>query len=71
MRQIRIYSEYITLGQLVKLLDLVGSGAEVKDLLSEGGFTVNGEPENRRGRKLRPGDRVKLPGGEEIRLIDD
>lgn len=58
--KIQITKEYITLGQLLKLTDWISSGGEakfaVKDLLIE----VNGETEDRRGRKLRPNDVVRV-----------
>jgi S4 domain protein YaaA len=63
-----IYTEYITLGQLVKLLDLVGSGAEVKGFLANRSVQVNGEPDNRRGRKLYPGDVVKIEGRSKVQI---
>ena len=55
-------TEMITLGQLLKAVGYVGSGSGVKDALRVPGFTVNGEIENRRGRKLFPGDMVEMPG---------
>lgn len=68
MKEFTYAGEHITLGQLLKVLDVVGSGGEVKLLLSSGGVTVNEEPEDRRGRKLREGDVVRLPGGRAVRL---
>ena len=59
-----ITSESIRLGQLLKLAGVVGSGAEGKMLLAEGEVVVNGEVELRRGRQLRPGDRVSAAGEE-------
>ena len=61
---IPIRGETIRLGQLLKLADVTGSGAEVKSLLAGGGVTVNGEPELRRGRQLHPGDVVRVAGRE-------
>ena len=58
----------IRLGQLLKLADLVESGAEVKDVLIAGAVRVNGEPEERRGRQLRTGDVVRVEGREEVRV---
>ncbi len=58
----------IRLGQLLKLADLVESGAEVKDELISGAVRVNGEPEERRGRQLRTGDVVQVEGREEVRV---
>lgn len=59
----------IRLGQLLKAAGVVGSGAEAKALLAEGGVTVNGEPEDRRGRQLRPGD-VVAAGEDVVRLVE-
>ena len=50
----------IRLGQLLKAAGLVDSGGEAKLVLAEGGVTVNGEVEVRRGRQLHPGDVVAL-----------
>ena len=62
-----ITTEFITLGQLLKLADIVGNGGEAKVFLANTEVLVNGEPDNRRGRKLRPGDRVEIPGfGKEL-----
>ena len=58
----------IRLGQLLKLADLVESGAEVKDVLTSGAVRVNGEPEERRGRQLRRGDVVSVEGADEVRV---
>lgn len=67
-RQIEISGEVIRLGQLLKLAGLAGSGSDAKDLLLSGEVAVNGEPEQRRGRQLHPGDVVSA-GGEELRLV--
>lgn len=58
----KINGEYIKLDSFLKLVDEASSGGEAKILISEGLITVNGEPETRRGRKLRPGDRVGVNG---------
>ena len=42
--------------------------AYVGAFLADNAVTVNGEPENRRGRQLHPGD-VVVADGEELRLI--
>jgi ribosome-associated protein len=60
MREVPIREDTIRLGQLLKLADFVDGGGEVKAVLAEGGVTVNGEPEQRRGRQLRRGDVVGL-----------
>jgi ribosome-associated protein len=67
MRDVPIRDEMIRLGQLLKLAGVAGSGSEAKELLADGGVTVNGEPEERRGRQLRPGD-VVVVGEERLRI---
>jgi S4 domain protein YaaA len=63
MKEIPIWSEYITLGQLLKLANVISNGAEAKGYLAEVMPLVNGEDENRRGKKLYPGDKIQLPDG--------
>ena len=60
MREIEIRGYVIRLGQLLKLAGLADSGADAKALLADGSVTVNGEPEERRGRQLHPGDVVAV-----------
>ncbi len=60
-RKIPITTEFITLGQLLKLSNVISYGGEAKWFLSNNEVLVNGENDNRRGRKLRPGDKVELP----------
>lgn len=50
--------EYITLQSVLKIGDVVSSGGMVKAYLQENDVKVNNESENRRGRKLYPGDTV-------------
>ncbi len=49
----------IRLGQLLKLAEMVETGAEAKDLLADNQVEVNGEVETRRGRQLADGDEVR------------
>lgn len=49
--------ESISLVQAVKAVGLADTGGQAKYLVREGTMTVNGEPENRPGRKLVAGDR--------------
>jgi ribosome-associated protein len=53
---------YITLAQLLKKLNLVGSGGEAKATIRSGGIVVNGVAEERPGRKLHQGDKVTING---------
>ncbi|WP_369135424.1 RNA-binding S4 domain-containing protein [Modestobacter sp. I12A-02662] len=66
--ELRPGDESIRLGQLLKLVDAVPSGAQVKDVLTAGDVRVNGEPEDRRGRQLRRGDVVSVTGQEDVRV---
>jgi ribosome-associated protein len=59
-KEVTIHSEYITLGQFLKLADIIDSGGMAKWFLQEHHITVNGEEDNRRGRKLRDGDSVVI-----------
>ncbi len=56
MKEIEISTEYITLGQLLKWIGAAESGIHARKMISQGIVSVNGEPEVRRGRKLRCGD---------------
>ena len=60
MKQVKIHTEYITTGQLLKHLSLVSSGGEVKFFLKNNLVFVNGEEDNRRGKKLYPNDKIKI-----------
>ncbi len=62
--EVEVRGESIRLGQLLKLVGVVDSGAEAKTLLAEEGVEVNGEAEARRGRQIRPGDVVVVRGRE-------
>ena len=66
--ELRPGEESIRLGQLLKLVDAVPTGAQVKDVLVTGAVTVNGEPEDRRGRQVRRGDVVSIEGAEDVRV---
>ena len=60
-------SSGITLGQALKVANLVGSGGEAKVLVQAGEVLVNGEVETRRGRQLREGDVVEV-GDERLEI---
>jgi ribosome-associated protein len=66
--ELRSGEDTIRLGQLLKLVDAVPTGAQVKDVLLAGEVRVNGEPEERRGRLLRRGDVVSVEGMEDVRI---
>lgn len=54
-------SEYITLGQLLKEITVISSGGMAKWFLQENTVYVDGEVENRRGRKLYPEMMIEIP----------
>ena len=58
--KIRDDEEYITLNVLLKLADIIPTGGMAKIFLQENVVLVNGEEENRRGRKLYRGDVVEV-----------
>ena len=62
MKELKLRSEYITLCQLLKAVDLVQDGVEAKIEIQSGHVLVNGETDTRRGRKLRAGDLVSFRG---------
>jgi ribosome-associated protein len=66
---VEITSEFIALGQLLQLAGVVDTGGEAKNLIGTLTVLVNGEPEGRRGRKLRPGDVVDVPEAESLRVV--
>ncbi|MFC3041036.1 S4 domain-containing protein YaaA [Virgibacillus xinjiangensis] len=60
--KIEINTEYIQLGQFIKLANILESGGMVKAFLQDEGVLVNGEREHRRGRKLYPDDVIEVEG---------
>ncbi|BDH59873.1 hypothetical protein MTP04_00030 [Lysinibacillus sp. PLM2] len=62
MNELVIDTEFITLGQALKLTDSISSGGMAKWFLQENDVYVNGEIDNRRGRKLYHGDVINIPG---------
>jgi len=66
-RPVEISDDVIRLGQFLKLAGLAESGAEARELVTEGEVRVNGEVDTRRGRQLHRGDVVTVDrpqGGE-------
>ena len=60
--QLESDQEFITLQSLLKITDIISTGGMVKAYLTENEVLVNGELEDRRGRKLYPGDKVEVEG---------
>ena len=62
--------ETIKLEQFLKLAQVTPTGGQAKLLIQSGQVRVNGVVETRRGRKLRPGDRVEV-GGEVLIVMSE
>ena len=62
--EIKIRDEFIKLGQALKLAGVVEDGVEAKDGLVQ----VNGEVDQRRGRKVYEGDVITFED-QEIKVI--
>ena len=58
----KLNKEYIKLDQFLKMSNIISTGGEAKIYLMENKVLVNGIEENRRGRKLYPGDTVTVKG---------
>ena len=59
---------FITLGVLLKITGIIDTGGQAKFFLAENIVLVNGEEENRRGRKLYHGDLIQV--GKQAFSID-
>lgn len=70
MEKIQIRDEFIKLGQLLKLANLVESGVVAKEVIADGLVKYNGEVETRRGKKVYPGDIVEFDG-ESVTVTND
>ncbi|MDA0728549.1 MAG: RNA-binding S4 domain-containing protein [Bacteroidetes bacterium] len=55
-----LHTEFIDLLQFLKATGMAVTGGEAKAMVDEGCVRVNGEPESRRRRKLRMGDRIEV-----------
>ena len=71
MKEITIHSEYITLGQFLKYVNAVDSGAIAKIVILDGQVLVNGEVETRRGKKLYKNDTVSFEGVDYVIQNED
>jgi len=55
-------TEPITLAQFLKVVQVADTGGQAKALVREGRATVNGEVDERPGRKLEKGDLIVIDG---------
>lgn len=56
----KLSEEYIELYKLIKILDLVDSGAQAKIVVAEGHVVRNGEVETRKRAKIISGDTIQI-----------
>lgn len=70
MDTIKIKDEFIKLGQALKLAGLVESGVEAKIVIQDGEVLVNGEVDERRGRKLYNGDVFEF-NGQKVKVLGE
>ena len=56
--KLRDGEDFITLGVLLKIAGIIDTGGQAKIFLSENSALINGEEDNRRGRKLYHGDKI-------------
>ncbi len=66
---IEITTDQITLGQFLKLANVIESGGMVKLFLKEFAVYINDEQDQRRGRKLKPGDLVEIQGVGSFKVV--
>lgn len=66
--EIKIRDEFIKLGQALKLAGVVEDGVEAKYAIQDGLVQVNGEFDQRRGRKVYEGDVITFED-QEIKVI--
>lgn len=68
IEEVRLQTPFITLGAFLKWISVVPTGGQAKELIRRGQIKVNGEIVLERGRKLRAGDEVEVPGWGIYRL---
>jgi len=68
MKIISIATPFIKLGQLLKLAGVIDTGGQAKWFLADGKVRLNGQIEDRRGRKVYPGDLLEIEGYGQIKV---
>ena len=66
MQEVKITGEFIKLGQFLKFVSVIDSGAQAKEFLLVNNVTVNDIKEDRRGRKLYRDDIIRVLNDEFI-----
>ena len=60
VKKVPIAGEFIRLDALLKFAAITSTGGEAKELIQSGSVSVGGELCSVRGKKIRPGDIVKI-----------
>ena len=60
IKEFKVTSEYITLGQFLKEESIISSGGQAKWYLQDNPVLLNGVKEQRRGKKLHSGDKLEV-----------
>jgi len=55
---VKIHTQYITLGQFLKLVGLISTGGQARKFIEDNKILVNGAAAQQRGKKIHPGDLV-------------
>ena len=71
MKKIFINSEYITLSQFLKIEGFIASGGEAKYFLQDVDVILNGDLENRRGKKLYSNDILEIKNQKYVILNEN
>lgn len=60
IKEFKVKGEYVTLSQFLKEESIISSGGQAKWYLQDNPVILNGAKENRRGKKIRPGDQIEV-----------
>ena len=60
IKEFKVKGEYVTLSQFLKEESIISSGGQAKWYLQDNPVLFNGTKENRRGKKIRPGDHIEV-----------
>lgn len=71
MKTIKIKTDFIKLDQLLKFADIASTGGHAKFLIKNDKIKLNDVLENRRGKKIYPGDIVKIDLSEDYNFDVD
>ena len=70
MDTVEFNSDFIKLGQAIKLANLVDNGGMAKAVITDGLVSVDGEVDTRRGRKLFGGEIIEFEG-HKVKVVNN